>query len=53
MRTTPMTATKWGLLAVLLLALAACASPGGRCDKPKRSDGSQPYDPYCSGEYNK
>jgi hypothetical protein len=48
-----MTTTKFGLLAVLVLALAACASSGGRCDKPKRSDGSQPYDPYCSGEYNK
>lgn len=46
---------KLACLAVLLALLSACSSPssGGRCDKPKRSDGSQPYDPYCSGEYNK
>lgn len=42
-------------LAVLLALLSACSSPAtvGRCDKPKRADGTQPYDPYCSGEYNK
>jgi hypothetical protein len=49
-----MSISKFALLAAVLLSLAACASSGGgRCDKPKRSDGSQPYDPYCSGEYNK
>jgi hypothetical protein len=46
---------KLAWLAALLTLLSACSSStsSGRCDKPKRSDGSQPYDPYCSGEYNK
>lgn len=46
---------KLTFVAVLIGLLSACSSPasGGRCDKPKRNDGSQPYDPYCSGEYNK
>ncbi|UJW79624.1 hypothetical protein [Hydrogenophaga sp. SL48] len=46
---------KLTFVAVLIGLLSACSSPasGGRCDKPKRADGAQPYDPYCSGEYNK
>ena len=46
---------KLTFVAVLIGLLSACSRPasGGRCDKPKRTDGTQPYDPYCSGEYNK
>ncbi|WP_168708630.1 hypothetical protein [Hydrogenophaga sp. PAMC20947] len=47
-----MNTAKPGLLVMSLLSLTACAAPGRR-DKPQRGDGSKPYDPYCSGEYNK